>query len=481
LRRIKKKEKRKKETSSLLNLLSFYKKMKKQGALIAAAATPPGRGGIGIIRLSGANLANAAKALLSGGLPPPRRATRAAFYGANGALIDDGVALYFPAPDSFTGEDVLELHGHGSPAALRLLLRRALEAGARAAAPGEFSLRAYQNGKMDLAQAEGVADLINAETEAAARAGAQTAGGAFSRRAIAAADSLLQIRAEAEAGLDFPDEELVLAADDSLAKRCAAIAADLDALIGDARAGALLRDGFSAAIVGKPNAGKSTLLNELAGEELAIVTAQAGTTRDVVRETISINGVAARFADTAGLRNKPADAIEKEGVARAHAAAQRADVLLLICDAADKSPPPPVKVAPGAALIRVRNKIDLLGEAPAANGDVVCISAKTGAGIPLLKKTILQKMGYGESGTHDGDFSSSFYSAPFIARERHIQALRRARRFLQDACSHFAPPAAVELAAEALRLSHDALAEITGAATPDDVLGEIFSRFCIGK
>ena len=445
--------------------------------VIAAVATPAGRGGIGVVRVSGPDLSAVVAGLLGRALAP-REATVATLRGAHGEILDQGLALLFPAPASYTGETVLELHGHGGQAVLALLLKRCLELGARLAAPGEFTRRAFLNGKLDLAQAEGVADLIEAATATAARAAARSLTGAFSREIHQVVDALVELRMFTEATLDFPEEdvEFVRAAD--AAGKLAALRARLSALIARARQGSLLREGLDVVLIGQPNVGKSSLLNQLVGDEVAIVTPVPGTTRDAIRGSIEIGGIPLHVIDTAGLR-PTADAVEQIGIERTWAALARADLALIVTDA--REPDHPADAAIAARLpaelprFMVRNKIDLAGleaQQVRRNGaSEVLLSAKTGAGIDLLREAIL-----GAVGAQD-DMEGSF-----LARERHLQALHAAASHLEAAAAHLgldAPP--LELFAEELRLAQEQLSAITGEFTADDLLGVIFSRFCIGK
>ena len=444
---------------------------------IAAVATPPGRGGIGIVRISGGDLAR----IVAGVVDRPlvaRVATLTTFLSAQGEPIDQGIALLFPAPASYTGETVLELQGHGGSAVLALLLNRCLDLGARLAEPGEFTKRAFLNGKLDLAQAEGVADLIEAATTAAARAAARSMTGVFSSEIHAVVDALVELRMYTEATLDFPDEdvEFVRAAD--AAGKLASLRARLAGIVARARQGSLLREGLGVVLIGQPNVGKSSLLNCLVGEELAIVTAVPGTTRDAIRGSVEIRGIPLHIIDTAGLR-PTADEVEKVGIARTLAAVERADLVLIVTDAREPDHPADTAIAarvPSALpRIVVRNKIDLAGiEAKAERRAVrseVWLSAKTGAGINLLRESILSAVGAQET-----------MEDTFLARERHLRALHAADLHLAAAAAHLEvamPP--LELFAEELRESQEALATITGEFTADDLLGAIFSRFCIGK
>ncbi len=450
---------------------------------IAAIATPPGRGGIGIVRVSGPQVRAIAEGLLDGGrLPPPRRAAFRAFRDADGTVIDEGIALYFPAPRSYTGEEVLELHAHGSPVVLDLLLARACALGARPARPGEFTERAFLNGKLDLAQAEAVADLIDAANAAAARAARRTLAGEFSQRVAALVERLTDLRTYVEAAIDFPEEEVDFLSEAQLAERLQALAEDLARLRAAARTGTLLQEGMVVVIAGPPNAGKSSLLNALAGEEAAIVSPVPGTTRDVLRADIDLGGgLRLRVFDTAGLRAS-ADAIETEGMRRARQVMERADRVLFVLDAAH--PDPVARAAAEAQLpphlprTLIYNKIDLTGQAPyyraapgpeAAPYAEVALSAKTGAGLELLRNHLGESAGFRPAGEND-----------FTARRRHLEAIARAERHLAAAAAHAAARQG-ELLAEELKLAQDALGEITGAVAPDDLLGRIFSTFCIGK
>lgn len=443
---------------------------------IAAIATPPGRGGIGIVRVSGPGVRAIAQALL-GRLPKPRYACFAAFRDADDTPLDEGLALYFPAPRSYTGEDVLELHAHGSPVVLDLLLKRICALGARLARPGEFTERAFLNGKLDLAQAEAVADLINAASAAAARAARRSLAGEFSQRVHALAERLTALRLYVEATIDFPEEEIDFLSEARLAEGLAGLQADLADLQAATHQGVLLHEGMTVVIAGPPNAGKSSLLNALAGEEAAIVSPVPGTTRDVLRADIDLGeGLRLRVLDTAGLRESR-DAIEAEGIRRARLALERADRVLLVLDAA--APDPAARAAAEAQLpprlprTVIHNKIDLTGQPPARHEDEATaelyVSARTGAGLELLRAHLKESLGFQPAG-----------EGSFIARRRHLEALARAARHLAAAAER-ARARQGELVAEELRLAQDALGEITGAVTPDDLLGRIFSTFCIGK
>ena len=451
---------------------------------IAAVATPAGRGGVGIVRVSGANLDAIVAGVVDRALEP-RVATVATFVGDDGAPLDNGIALLFPAPHSYTGETVLELHGHGSPAALRLLLARVVALGAKLAEPGEFTKRAFLNGKLDLAQAESVADLIDASTAAAARAAARSLTGAFSREIRALTDALIELRMFTEATLDFPDEDIEFMRADNAAGKLGALCASLATLLARAATGARLRDGLTVVLIGRPNVGKSSLLNRLVREEAAIVTAIPGTTRDTVERQIELDGIPLHVVDTAGLR-ETADEVERLGIDRTWAAVERADVAFLIVDA--RAAPEALDPADASLLARlpealprivVHNKADLTGTAVRSERrDVggrsrthVWLSALTGSGVSLLETAMREHAGI-ESATEDA----------FLARARHIAALHDARRHLAIAEAHIAatsPP--LELFAEELREAQQALSTITGEFSADDLLGEIFARFCIGK
>jgi len=441
---------------------------------IAAVATPRGEGGVGVIRVSGGASASIARVLL-GRDPAPRHAHYCAFAGADGTPIDRGLLLFFKAPRSYTGEDVLELQTHGSPVVLRLLVARLVELGARHARPGEFSERAFLNGKLDLAQAEAVADLIASGSETAARAALRSLDGEFSRRVRALTAAVVRLRVWIEAAIDFPEEEIDFLSAPELRADLAAVRTDLAALLDGARRGVRLADGLHVVIVGRPNAGKSSLLNALAASERAIVTEVPGTTRDLVRETVEIDGVALTLVDTAGLRESP-DVVEREGIRRARAELERADVALLVTDADNDAEADVALLAglpAGARRIVAHNKIDLGDRSPhrERRGDDVhlWLSAKTGAGIELLHAE-LRSLATGEGG--DGAWT---------ARARHVTALERARTHLAAAESALIERNAGELAAEELREMQHALGEITGEFSTDDLLGAIFSEFCIGK
>lgn len=442
---------------------------------ICAIATPPGRGGIGVVRLSGPEAGRYASRV-AGRLPEPRRAVYRQFTDAHGQSMDQGLLLWLPGPGSFTGEDVVEFHGHGGPVVLDRLMRRLTELGARPARPGEFSERAFLNGRMDLAQAEAIADLIAAGSEQGARAAMRSMSGEFSRRVTALLQLLIELRVHVEAAIDFPEEEIDFLADGEVAAKLRAVRTELDVVQASARQGQILRDGMTVVIAGPPNAGKSSLLNQLAGSDSAIVTAIAGTTRDVLREQIQIDGMPLHIIDTAGLRDSD-DLVEQEGVRRARQAMQSADrILLVVEDAVGVGPVEQVSLddLPDALPVTVvRNKIDLSGRLPgiedSAGKPEIRLSALSGAGVDLLRQHLKQAIGF--SGGEDG----------FIARRRHLDALRRTAEHLSAAHEQLHAAAAGELMAEELRQAQQHLGEITGAFSSEDLLGEIFSSFCIGK
>jgi len=440
---------------------------------IVAIATAPGRGGIGVVRVSGNSLLPLAQALL-GKAPVPRRAVRAAFLDARGAAIDDGLALYFPAPHSYTGEDVLELQGHGGPVVMQMLLKRCLDLGARLAEPGEFTRRAFFNDKMDLAQAESVADLIEAATDSAVRCALRSLRGEFSAAIGELVRQLVELRMVVEATLDFPEEELDPLDRADVKGRHARLLQAIEAALAKSRQGSLLRSGLQVVLAGQPNVGKSSLLNRLAGEELAIVTHIPGTTRDSVRQAIHIDGVPLNIVDTAGLRDTQ-DEVERMGIARTWSEIGRADVVLLLVDAragvTNQDLELVARIPQGLKRVFVHNKIDLAGvDARVERGEAstsLYLSAKTGAGMNLLRAELLGIAGW-QQGAED----------LFMARERHLVALRQAAQHVARAGEHFGR---LELFAEELRLAQEQLNRITGEFAADDLLGEIFSRFCIGK
>lgn len=451
---------------------------------IVAIATPPGRGGIGIVRVSGGDLAPVIAGVLGARARDlePRTALHAPFLDAGGRAIDDGIALHFPAPRSYTGEHVLELQGHGGPVVLRLVLERCLEAGRaiglRIAAPGEFTQRAFLNDRLDLAQAEAVADLIDASTELAARSAVRSLAGEFSRRVHALHDGLVDLRMLVEATLDFPEEEIDFLQKADAAGRLARLRDDLERLLVQSRQGAVLREGLNVVLVGAPNVGKSSLLNALAGEEVAIVTAVPGTTRDRIARTISVDGIPLDIIDTAGLR-ATADEVEKIGIERTLAELARADAVLHLVDATHPDRDEEVmreveaRIGRGVPVLTVLNKIDLASVPARVDGARVWLSAKGGAGVDLLRGELRRIAGWERDTTGE---------TLILARARQVEALERARGHLATAAAHAARRDAVlDLFAEELRLAGNALAEITGEFTADDLLGAIFSRFCIGK
>jgi tRNA modification GTPase len=444
---------------------------------IAAIATPPGRGGVGIVRLSGAAVSAIAHQLINE-LPAPRTAVYRRFHAADGSLLDAGLALYFPAPHSYTGEDVLELHGHGGPVIMDLLLQRVLQLGARLARPGEFTERAFLNGKLDLAQAEAVADLIDSSSAAAARLAVNSLQGAFSQRVHQVSEQLLQLRMRVEAAIDFPDEDIDLPQDAAVKRALNTVQEAVQAILATAEQGALRRDGFSIAIVGRPNAGKSTLLNRLTGQDTAIVTAIPGTTRDVLRAHILLDGLPVNIVDTAGLRDSD-DVVEQEGVRRAWEEVARADAVLYLIDSQQSLTEEDQRFLQrltdaGISPTRVHSKIDLRGIDPDAStpseSDTIFLSAKTGAGLDDLTAYLKHLAGFrpvGEGG--------------FLARRRHLDALQHALAHLDAGAGESHASGAIELLAEELRRAHNALGEITGTVSSDDLLGHIFADFCIGK
>jgi tRNA modification GTPase len=445
--------------------------------LIAAIATPAGRGGIGIVRVSGADLSHVIDGVVGRALSP-RVATAAKFIGGHGETLDQGLALYFPAPASYTGESVLELHGHGGPAVLGQILRRCLDLGARMAEPGEFTKRAFLNGKIDLAQAEGVADLIDAATATAARAAARSLSGAFSAEVGAVVDGQTELRMFTEATLDFPDEDIEFIRAADAAGKLSSLRERLQSIEARSRQGSLLREGLDVVLIGQPNVGKSSLLNQLAGDEVAIVTPHAGTTRDAIRESVEIGGIPLHIIDTAGLRES-ADAVEQIGIRKTWTTIEHADLALIVTDARapahDADAAIVARLPPLLRRIIVRNKIDLAGMQPrrSATGSdgEVWISAKTGAGLDLLREAMLTAAGADED-----------MEGTFLARERHLRAMRAGASHLEAAARHLeSSPPPLELFAEELRGAQQSLAAITGEVSADDLLGAIFSRFCIGK
>ena len=435
---------------------------------IVAPATPPGIGGVGIVRISGPDTERLARAIL-GSLPEPRTATYRNFRNVRGERVDTGLALYFPAPASFTGESVLELHGHGGPVVIALLVDAVIEHGARMAEPGEFSKRAFLNDKLDLVQAEAIADLIGSGTAQAARAALRSLSGAFSKAVDGLAEQLVRLRMHVEAAIDFPEEEIDFLSDAALLRRIDECAAAFDVLLAEAQQGRVLRDGFQVVIVGKPNAGKSSLLNLLSGQDAAIVTELAGTTRDILREQIDVDGLAVELIDTAGIRNDP-DRIEAEGIRRARKALDNADAALWIQDATDPEQELRENLPEDMPITVVHNKIDLSGDEPGVRDDEVWLSAHSGDGLDALRGRIRELAGYEGKG-----------EGAFTARRRHVRALRRAATHFATGRSALEESRAGELLAEELRLAQQALGEITGAFSADDLLGKIFAEFCIGK
>jgi tRNA modification GTPase len=452
--------------------------MSEQVETITAIATASGQAGIGVIRVSGP-LAPLIARTVVGQLPQPRHAHYGLFRDEVGQVIDEGLVLYFPAPHSFTGEDVVEFQGHGGKVIMECLLQRIIGCGARVARPGEFSERAFLNDKLDLAQAEAIADLIAANSEQAARSAMRSLQGEFSAAVHSLVDQLIGLRMFVEAAIDFPEEEIDFLSDQRITNQLAAIKQQLCDLTQKAQQGQILRDGIKLALAGSPNVGKSSLLNRLTGEDTAIVTAIPGTTRDLLRADIVIEGVGFQLVDTAGLRESE-DIVEQEGIRRAEKEIKQADLLLLVVDHshthdfADKFSALITQFSARKRLIIVRNKIDISADTPAIiqqeNAISVLISAKTGAGIELLQQTLLDAVGY--QSAQEGTFS---------ARRRHLLALESAAKHLQLGTAQLSDYRAGELLAEELRLAQNALSEITGEFRADDLLGKIFSSFCIGK
>ena len=445
------------------------------GDTIAAIATPPGYGGVGIVRISGPAAAAMAREITARELSP-RQATYCVFTAADGSAIDEGIALYFQAPASFTGEDVIELQGHGGPVVMDLLLARVLALGARVARAGEFSERAFLNDRLDLAQAEAIADLIESGSERAARAAMSSLRGEFSGRVHALVEQLTALRTWVEAALDFPDEEIDFLSGGEVEARLQALEAAFVAVFGNARQGQLLRDGLTVVIAGPPNAGKSSLMNRLAGRETAIVTEVPGTTRDVLRQQILIDGMPLHVVDTAGLRHS-SDRVEQEGIRRARAELEQADHALLVVEdaTADAHLPELLAQLPaGLAVTVLRNKIDLSGAPPGltqtARGAELRLSVTTGEGLETLRAHLREVAGLAPD-----------TQGAFSARRRHLDALRRAHDHLQRGAEQLRRQQAGELMAEELRQAQMALGEITGEFSNEDLLGRIFSSFCIGK
>lgn len=445
--------------------------------IIAAIATPSGRGGIGVIRISGKNLTKLAETIL-GKLPKPRYAHYSQFLDANNQVIDQGIALYFPAPNSYTGEDVLELQGHGGPAVMNLLLSQCLSAGARLAEPGEFTLRAYLNNKIDLIQAESVADIIAASTTEAARCAVNSLQGHFSAKIEELVSLLITLRMLIEATLDFPEDEIDNLQALQIKEKLDHIHAQLEQIFLAAQQGNLLQEGIKIVLAGAPNVGKSSLLNQLVQDDVAIVTEIPGTTRDTIQRTITIAGIPIHIIDTAGLR-ETSDIVEQKGIERTHAAIKNASMIIWLVDSSQHQAD--IKdqiqdIPPDKPQLTVFNKIDLLNEVPRIedkeNNIKIHVSAKAGTGIELLRKKILEIAGWQFNPAGEG---------LFMARQRHLEALTQARTHLENAQRFTENEYQLELLAEELRLSQSALSSITGQFTADDLLGQIFSHFCIGK
>jgi tRNA modification GTPase len=448
---------------------------------IVAQATPPGRGGVGILRISGQSARDVAQAVL-GKLPKPRYADYLPFFDADGSVLDQGIALWFPNPHSFTGEDVLELQGHGGPVILDLLLKRILMLdGVRIARPGEFSERAFLNDKLDLAQAEAIADLIDASSEQAARSAINSLQGVFSQRVHQLVEALTHLRIYVEAAIDFPDEEIDFLSDGKIEAELNTVIGDLNAVRAEARQGSLLREGMKVVIAGRPNAGKSSLLNALAGKEAAIVTDIAGTTRDVLREHIHLDGMPLHIIDTAGLRDAR-DTVERIGIERAWKEIEQADMVLFMVDATTTEAKTPADIWPEFVnrlpatlpIVVVRNKVDITGEPlgieKVSDYSLIRLSARTGHGVDFLRNHLKQSIGFNHN-----------MEGGFLARRRHLQALEQAAQHLEQGKDQLLNAWAGELLAEELRLAQQSLSEITGEFSSDDLLGRIFSSFCIGK
>ena len=435
---------------------------------VVAQATPPGHGGVAIVRISGPRVPEMMIQLLGRALPP-RHAVYLPFQDNNEHMIDAGLALYFPAPNSFTGEDVLELHAHGGPVVVDLLVQRILTLGARVAQPGEFSERAFLNDKIDLTQAEAIADLINATSEQAARLAVRSMQGEFSKKIHTLVESVIHLRMYIEASIDFAEEEIDFLADEKIDQQLHRILQQLETIQEQAKQGSFLREGITAVIVGKPNVGKSSLLNALSGKELAIVTDIPGTTRDLLRDYILIDGMPMHIVDTAGLRES-LDVVEQEGIRRAHQEMTQADLILYVVDTVGDIE----KISSEKPTIIIRNKIDLTQEKPEIierdDKTIVNLSVKNDAGLDLLKAAIKSTVGY-----------QSAEEGQFLARRRHLDALIRATQHVQRGVAQLKSARAGELLAEDLRQAQQALSEITGEFSTDDLLGKIFSSFCVGK
>ena len=441
---------------------------------IVAQATPPGQGGIGIVRISGPDALKIAESISTRKKLPPRTAVFTKFYDEENRILDEGLVLYFPAPNSFTGEEVVELQLHGSPVIIDLLLQTCVRNGSRLARPGEFSERAFHNGKIDLAQAEAIADLIESGTETAARMATRSLQGVFSNYIHELVEQLIHLRMYVEAAIDFPEEEIDFLSDGKVQKDLQQIIEKLEQVFEKAKQGSLIKDGMILVIAGQPNAGKSSLMNALSGNELAIVTNVPGTTRDVLKERIQIDGMPLHLIDTAGIREADNE-VEKEGIKRAQQQLEQADHILWVYDAVsdpDHKSFARSNLPPGVPVTFIRNKIDELGEQAAVKKDEheISLSAKTQVGMDLLKSHLKNVMGF--RGEESGEF---------LARRRHIEVLNRSRHSLETARSALNENQAGEILAEELRLTQNALNEITGEFTSDDLLGKIFSSFCIGK
>jgi len=454
----------------------LFQAMEIKNDTIAAIATPPGRGGVGIIRVSGPKATQIAAAVL-GDCPAPRDARYLAFKDVNDSVLDQGIALFFQSPNSFTGEDVLELQGHGGPVVLDMLLSRVVELGARLAQPGEFSERAFLNDKLDLAQAEAIADLIDSSSVEAARSALRSLQGEFSQRIHGLVEAMIKLRIYVEAAIDFPEEEIDFLADSAITDQLSTIVDELNKILVEAQQGCLLREGMNVVIAGQPNAGKSSLLNKLAQRELAIVTDIAGTTRDTLRQEISIDGLPVHIIDTAGLREST-DTVEQIGIQRAWSEIEQADRILLLINDADGITAADQtiidKLPHNIAVTVVRNKIDVGKQQAGVNdgslGKEILLSAKTGDGMEMLTQHLKECVGYQTAG-----------EGSFMARRRHVDALQRALDLVLHGQQELELHQAGELLAEDLRLGQEALNEITGEFSSDDLLGKIFSSFCIGK